>query len=64
MVSRSRKMDSKDLVKLQKEEKNRNSARRKAQKIGKSIATDKSNPRTKKPTRPARKITKKRSSVR
>ncbi len=64
VTSKGRKIDSKELVRLQKEEKTRNSARRKAQKTGKSIATDKSKPRTKKPTRPARKVTKKRASVR
>lgn len=65
MASRQgRKIDSKELAKLQREEKTRNSVRRKAQKIGKSIATDKSKPRTRKPTRPARKVTKKRDSVR
>ena len=65
MVSRKgRKIDSKELVKLQKEEKTRNSARRKAQKTGKSIVTDKSKSRARKPTRPARKVTKKRASIR
>lgn len=65
MVSKKgRKIDSEELVKLQKGEKTRNSARRKAQRTGKSIATDKSKSRTRKPTRPARKVTKKRASVR
>lgn len=64
VTSKGRKIDSKELVRLQKEEKTRNFTRRKAQKTGKSIATDKSKPRTKKPTRPARKVTKKRASVR
>ena len=62
--SKGRKINSKELEKLQKEEKTRNSARRKAQKKGRSIATDKSKSRVTKPTRPARKITKKRASVR
>ena len=65
MVSiKGRKRNSEELVKLQKEEKTRNSARRKAQKTGRSISTDKSKPRTRKPTRPARKVTKKRASIR
>lgn len=46
------------------EEKIRIKARSTSQKKGKSIATDKKKPSEKKPTRPARKVTKKRSSVR
>lgn len=64
VLGKSRKINSEELKKLQKEEKTRNSVRRKAQKIGKSIATEKSNPKTVRPTRPARKVTKKRASVR
>ncbi len=64
MATKTRKISSDELKKLQKNEKIRNAARRKAQKIGKSIATDKSKPRTTKPTRPARKVTKKRVSIR
>lgn len=51
------------MVKTKKDEKTRILARRKAQKKGKSIATDKSTASSKKPTRPSRKISKKRSSV-
>ncbi|MFB5605273.1 MAG: hypothetical protein ACE5R5_02680 [Nitrosarchaeum sp.] len=63
-TSKTRKITSDELKKLQKNEKIRNTARRKAQKVGKSIATDKSKPKTTKPTRPARKVTKKRASIR
>lgn len=63
-TSKERKISSDELKKLQKNEKIRIAARRKAQKIGKSITTDKSKPRTTKPTRPARKVTKKRASIR
>lgn len=64
MANTNRKKDSKELEKLQKEEKTRNSARRKAQKKGKSIATDKPKLNTMKTSKPARKVTKKRASVR
>ncbi len=63
-LSKTRKIGNDELKKLQKNEKIRISARRKAQKKGKSIATDKSKPKTTKPTRPARKVTKKRASIR
>ncbi|MFB5628351.1 MAG: hypothetical protein ACE5RR_00275 [Nitrosarchaeum sp.] len=63
-TSKTRKITSDELKKLQKNEKIRNTARRKAQKVGKSIATDKSKPKTTKPTRPVRKVTKKRASIR
>ena len=63
-VNKMRKVDSKELERLQKDEKIRNNTRRKAQKKGKSIATDKSKTSTLKSSRPSRKITKKRSSVR
>ena len=61
---KTRKISSEELKKLQKNEKVRITARRKAQKVGKSIVTDKSKPKTTKPTRPARKVTKKRASIR
>ena len=61
---KTRKINPEELKRLQKEEKTRIGARRKAQKTGKSIATDKSKPKTTKPTRPARKVTKKRASIR
>lgn len=56
--------DFEKIEKLKKEEKTRNTSRRKAQKKGKSISTDKSKYSVKKSVRPARKITKKRVSVR
>ena len=64
METTNRKIDSRELERLQNEEKTRNSARRKAQKKGKSIATDKPKLKTAKPSKPARKVTKKRASVR
>ena len=63
-TNKTRKASSDELKKLQKEEKTRNTARRKAQKNSKSIATDKPKIQTTKSTRPARKVTKKRASVR
>jgi len=53
------------MKKTKKDEKTRIQARRKAQKKGKSIATQK-NPKksTRKPIREGRKVTKKRSSIR
>jgi len=63
-LSKTRKISTEELKKLQKDEKTRIAARRKAQKKDKSIATDKSKPKTSKPTRPARKVTKKRASIR
>jgi len=52
-----------DMEKTKKGEKTRILARRKAQKKGKTIVANKSTKKMKKPTRPSRKITKKRSSV-
>ena len=54
----------KKLLEKEENEKIRISARRKAQKKGKSIATKKSSKITKKPIRENRKVTKKRSSIR
>lgn len=62
--SKTRKISSEELKKLQKDEKIRNDARRRKQKVDASIATDKSKLKTEKPYRPARKSTKKRVSVR
>lgn len=62
--SKSRKMSSEELEKIQKGEKIRNDARRKGQKKGASISTDKPKLKNEKPDRPARKVTKKRVSVR
>lgn len=62
--SKTRKISSEELKKLQKDEKIRNDARRRKQKVDASIATDKSKLKTEKPDRPARKSTKKRVSVR
>ena len=62
--TRTRKIPSEKLKKLQRAEKLRNASRRKAQKIGRSIATDKPKLNIKKPTRPARRPSKKRVSVR
>jgi len=59
-----RKITSEKLKKLQKEEKTRNTARRKAQMKGRSIATDKPKLSSKKPTRLARRTAKKRVAVR
>lgn len=65
MVSnKSRKMSSEELEKIQKGEKIRNDARRKGQKKGASISTDKPKLKNEKPDRPARKITKKRNAIR
>lgn len=61
---KTRKINSEKLEKLRKEEEIRNATRRKAQKKGKSLATDKSKLKTKKPSKSARKVTKKRTSVR
>ncbi len=63
-TSKSRKVNLEELEKLQKEEETRNRARQKAQKNGKSISSDKSKLKNKKLPRPARKVTKKRASVR
>ena len=61
---KTRKISSEKLEKLQKEQETRNAARRKAQKKGKSLATDKSKLKTSRPSKSARKVTKKRASVR
>jgi len=63
-IGKTRKLNSGEQEKLQKEEKIRNAARRKAQKVGKSISTDKTKLKTTKPTKPMRKVTKKRASIR
>ncbi len=63
-TNKTRKINSKELEKLQKNEKIRNDSRRKGQKKGVSISTDKSKLKTEKIDRPARKTTKKRVSVR
>jgi len=64
IASKTRKTDSEELEKLQKDEKIRNDARRKGQKKGVSISTDKSKLNIDKPNRPVRKNTKKRVSIR
>jgi hypothetical protein len=63
-TSKTRKTNTEELKKLQKNEKIRNDARRKGQKKGVSISTDKPKLKTEKINRPARKNTKKRVSVR
>ena len=63
-VNRMRKVDSKELERLQRDEKIRNNTRRKMRKKGKSITTDKSKTTISKSNRPSRKITKKRSAIR
>jgi hypothetical protein len=60
----SRKLTSEKLKKLQRAEKIRNASRRKAQKKGRSLATDKPKLKSRKPIRLARKASKKRVSVR
>ncbi|TFH02736.1 MAG: hypothetical protein E4G77_01760 [Nitrosopumilus sp.] len=60
----SRKITDEKLLKLQREEKIRNSSRRTAQKKGRSLATDKSKLKSSRPIRLARKASKKRVSVR
>lgn len=62
--SKTRKITPEELEKLKSEEKIRNDARRTGQKEGVSISTDKSKLKSEKPDRPARKIKKKRVSVR
>jgi|APCry4251928276_1046603.scaffolds.fasta_scaffold43065_1 hypothetical protein len=62
--SKTRKIDTAELKKLQKDEKIRNDARRTGQKKGVSISTDKPKLKTEKVDRPARKTTKKRVAVR
>lgn len=64
MTSKTRKIDTEELKKLQKNEKIRNKARRTGQKKGVSISTDKPKLKAKKVYRPARKTSKKRVSVR
>lgn len=63
-TSKTRKSDTEELKKLQKDEKIRNDARRTGQKKGVSISTDKPKLKTEKVDRPARKTTKKRVAVR
>ena len=63
-TSKTRKTNTEELKKLQNNEKIRNDARRKGQKKGVSISTDKPKLKTEKINRPARKNTKKRVSVR
>ena len=53
VASKTRKMTSEELEKLQKDEKIRNDARRTGQKQGVSISTDKSKLKSEKPDRPA-----------
>jgi len=60
----SRTLPSEKLRKLQRAEKLRNISRRKAQKKGRSLTTDKPKLKRQKPTRFARKASKKRVSVR
>ena len=60
----SRKLTSEKLKKLQRAEKIRNASRRKAQKKGRSLATDKPKLKSRKPIRLARKVSKKRVSIR
>ncbi len=64
VTSKTRKTNAEELKILQKNENIRNDARRKGQKKGVSISTDKTKLKTEKTTRPARKNTKKRVSVR
>ena len=63
-TSKTRKTKPEELRKLQKNEKIRNNARRKGQKKGVSISTDKPKLKTEKANRSARKNPKKRVSVR
>jgi len=63
-ASKTRKTTTEELKKLQKNEKIRNDARRKGQKKGVSLSTDKPKLKMEKTNRPARKNTKKRVSVR
>ena len=60
----SRGLTSEKLKKLQRTEKIRNTTRRKAQKKGRSLVTDKPKLKSKKPVRLARRQSKKRVSVR
>ncbi|NIM25529.1 MAG: hypothetical protein GTN97_06835 [Nitrosopumilaceae archaeon] len=60
----SRKIPSEKLKKLQRQEKIRNTSRRKAQKVGRSLTTDKPKLNRTKPTRPMRRPSKRRVSVR
>ena len=63
VTAKTRKLSYEELEKLKKSEETRNTARRKAQKKGKSIATDKPKLKLTKPVKPARKVTKKRASI-
>ena len=60
----TRGLSSEKLKKLQRQEKIRNISRRKAQKKGRSLVTDKPKLKSKKPIRLARKASKKRVSIR
>ena len=60
----ARNLTSEKLEKLQKTERERNASRRKAQKKGKSLSSDKPKLKSSKPVRLARKASKKRVSVR
>ena len=62
-LAKSRTMSSEKLEKLQRQEKIRIISRRKSQKKGKSLATDKSKYKSK-PVRPTRRPSKRRASVR
>ena len=64
LKTKTRKPTSEKLKKLQREEKIRNTSRRKAQKKGRSLVTDKPKLKSRKPVRLARKASKKRASVR
>jgi len=63
-VQHSRTIESEKLKKIQKNEKIRNRSRLKAQKIGRSLTSDKPKLHSKKPVRPARRPSKKRASIR
>lgn len=61
---KTRNLTSEKLEKHQKTERERNASRRKAQKKGKSLASDKPKLKSRRPVRLARKASKKRVSVR
>ena len=63
-VGNSRTIESEKLKRLQKDEKIRNRSRLKAQKTGRSLASDKPKLHSKKPVRSARRQSKKRASIR
>lgn len=64
ITSKTRTLTSEKLKKLQKAERERNASRRKAQKKGRSLTSDKPKLKSRKPIRLARKASKKRVSVR